>query len=100
MFVGWLDPNDTWPEPTAGRSSTQRRHMPETVDPRHLLLIGAGPGVGAGVVRRFGREGFRSTLISRGEALERRSSGSLTPRAPPASRCTTLRCRILARFSR
>jgi NAD(P)-dependent dehydrogenase (short-subunit alcohol dehydrogenase family) len=39
--------------------------MPETVDPRHLLLIGAGPGVGASVVRRFGREGFRSTLISR-----------------------------------
>src|ERR1039458_2051692 len=59
-----------WPEPTAGRSSTRRRHMPESVDPRHLLLIGAGPGVGAGVVRRFGREGFRSTLISRGETLE------------------------------
>jgi NAD(P)-dependent dehydrogenase (short-subunit alcohol dehydrogenase family) len=39
--------------------------MPETVDPKHLLLIGAGPGVGAAVVRRFGREGFRSTLISR-----------------------------------
>jgi NAD(P)-dependent dehydrogenase (short-subunit alcohol dehydrogenase family) len=44
--------------------------MPESVDPRHLLLIGAGPGVGAGVVRRFGREGFRSTLISRRGALE------------------------------
>jgi NAD(P)-dependent dehydrogenase (short-subunit alcohol dehydrogenase family) len=39
--------------------------MPETVDPKHLLLIGAGPGVGAAVVRRFGREGFRATLISR-----------------------------------
>src|ERR1700674_5041693 len=44
--------------------------MPESVDPRLLLLIGAGPGVGAGVVRRFGREGFRSTLISRGATLE------------------------------
>jgi NAD(P)-dependent dehydrogenase (short-subunit alcohol dehydrogenase family) len=44
--------------------------MPEPVDPRHLLLIGAGPGVGASVVRRFGREGFHSTLIARGEALE------------------------------
>ncbi len=44
--------------------------MPESVDPRHLLLIGAGPGVVAGVVRRFGHEGFRSTLIARGEALE------------------------------
>ena len=44
--------------------------MPESVDPRHLLLIGAGPGVGAGVVRRFGREGFRATLIACGEAVE------------------------------
>src|ERR1700733_13584196 len=44
--------------------------MPESVDPRHLLLIGAGPGVGASVVRRFGREGFRSTLIARGDTLE------------------------------
>jgi NAD(P)-dependent dehydrogenase (short-subunit alcohol dehydrogenase family) len=44
--------------------------MPEPVDPKHLLLIGAGPGIGAGVVRRFGREGFRSTLISRNQALE------------------------------
>jgi hypothetical protein len=55
--------------------------MPEHVDPQHLLLIGAGPGVGAGVVRRFGRESFRSTLISRGEtqldqlASELRSGG-------------------------
>ena len=44
--------------------------MPEPVDRSHLLLIGAGPGVGAGVVRRFGREGFRSTLISRPATLE------------------------------
>jgi len=44
--------------------------MPESVDLRHLLLIGAGPGVGASVVRRFGRGGFRGTLISRGETLE------------------------------
>lgn len=43
--------------------------MPESVDPRQLLLIGAGPGVGASIVRRFGREGFRSTLTSRGGAL-------------------------------
>src|ERR1700759_2405734 len=44
--------------------------MPESVDPHHLLLIGAGPGVGAAVVRRFGREGFRSTLISRSGTLD------------------------------
>jgi NAD(P)-dependent dehydrogenase (short-subunit alcohol dehydrogenase family) len=45
--------------------------MPKRVDPHHLLLIGAGPGVGAGVVRRFGREGFRSTLISHSKTLDR-----------------------------
>jgi NAD(P)-dependent dehydrogenase (short-subunit alcohol dehydrogenase family) len=44
--------------------------VPERVHPHHLLLIGAGPGVGAGVVRRFGREGFRSTLISRSKTLD------------------------------
>src|ERR1700755_3401086 len=44
--------------------------MPDAVDPNHLLLIGAGPGVGAAVVRRFGREGFRSTLISRSGTLD------------------------------
>jgi NAD(P)-dependent dehydrogenase (short-subunit alcohol dehydrogenase family) len=48
--------------------------MPEPVDFHHLLLIGAGPGVGAGVVRRFGREGFRSTLISRSETLDQLAS--------------------------
>jgi NAD(P)-dependent dehydrogenase (short-subunit alcohol dehydrogenase family) len=48
--------------------------MPDPVDHNHLLLIGAGPGVGAGVVRRFGREGFRSTLISRSGA-----EGQLAP---------------------
>jgi len=59
--------------------------MPESVDPHHLLLIGAGPGVGAGVVRRFGREGFRSTLISRGGTLNQLAdelrSGGLEIRA-------------------
>jgi NAD(P)-dependent dehydrogenase (short-subunit alcohol dehydrogenase family) len=44
--------------------------MPATVDPKHLLMIGAGPGISAGVVRRFGREGFRSTLISRSGSAE------------------------------
>jgi short-subunit dehydrogenase len=40
------------------------------IDSNHLLLIGAGPGVGSAVVRRFGRDGYRSTLVSRGEKLE------------------------------
>jgi NAD(P)-dependent dehydrogenase (short-subunit alcohol dehydrogenase family) len=45
------------------------------VDPQHLLLIGAGPGVGAAVARRFGREGFRATLISRGDGLDEVAAG-------------------------
>lgn len=43
----------------------------ENIDHDHLLLIGAGPGVGAAIVRRFGREGFRATLIAQdAEKLE------------------------------
>jgi NAD(P)-dependent dehydrogenase (short-subunit alcohol dehydrogenase family) len=45
------------------------------LDLQHLLLIGAGPGVGAAVVRRFGREGFRATLISRGDGLNELATG-------------------------
>lgn len=42
-----------------------------TTDPRHVVVIGAGPGLGAGVARRFGREGFAVTLVARREdALE------------------------------
>jgi NAD(P)-dependent dehydrogenase (short-subunit alcohol dehydrogenase family) len=39
-----------------------------SVDPRHLLLVGAGPGLGAAVARRFAREGFRLTLVARSGA--------------------------------
>jgi NADP-dependent 3-hydroxy acid dehydrogenase YdfG len=43
----------------------------ENIDHDHLLLIGAGPGVGTAIVRRFGREGFRATLIAQNaEKLE------------------------------
>lgn len=36
-----------------------------------LVIIGAGPGVSAGVARRFGKEGFRIVLAARrAEALE------------------------------
>jgi NAD(P)-dependent dehydrogenase (short-subunit alcohol dehydrogenase family) len=98
--------------------------MPEPVDPHHLLLIGAGPGVGAAVVRRFGREGFRSTLISRSQTLDRlapelRSGGleieaigadiedldgyretlerMFSAQGRPGSSSTTLPCQIQAR---
>ncbi len=35
------------------------------VDPLHLLLVGAGPGVGGAVARRFVRGGYRVTLLAR-----------------------------------
>jgi NAD(P)-dependent dehydrogenase (short-subunit alcohol dehydrogenase family) len=34
-------------------------------DPCHLLLVGAGPGLGAAIARRFAREGYRLALIAR-----------------------------------
>ncbi|WP_431278504.1 SDR family NAD(P)-dependent oxidoreductase [Leifsonia poae] len=52
------------------------------VDPRHILIIGAGPGLGAAVARRFARERFRVTLAGRREeplaalATELRASGA------------------------
>lgn len=49
------------PEPTA---------TPEAA--RHALIIGAGPGLGAAIARRFGREGFSVTVAGRDqERLDR-----------------------------
>ena len=39
-----------------------------SIDQRHLVVVGAGPGVGAAIARRFGREGFHVTLLSRAAA--------------------------------
>lgn len=38
--------------------------MTGTIDPRHLLVIGAGPGLGAALGRRFSRGGYHLTLLS------------------------------------
>jgi short-subunit dehydrogenase len=36
-----------------------------TVDPNHLLLVGAGPGLGIGIAHRFAAGGYRVTLLAR-----------------------------------
>jgi NAD(P)-dependent dehydrogenase (short-subunit alcohol dehydrogenase family) len=57
--------------PSARGAGKDWQMTPESrLDAQHLLLIGAGPGVGAAVARRFGREGFRATLTSRGEGSD------------------------------
>jgi NAD(P)-dependent dehydrogenase (short-subunit alcohol dehydrogenase family) len=40
----------------------------DTVDSSHLLIVGAGPGLGASVARRFARAGYRLTLVARSPA--------------------------------
>jgi short-subunit dehydrogenase len=35
------------------------------VDPNHIAIVGAGPGVGGAIARRFGRGGFVVTLLGR-----------------------------------
>jgi short-subunit dehydrogenase len=37
-----------------------------SIDDRHLLLVGAGPGLGMAVARRFAEGGYRVTLVARG----------------------------------
>jgi short-subunit dehydrogenase len=36
-----------------------------SIDGRHLLLVGAGPGLGMAVARRFATGGYRVTLVAR-----------------------------------
>jgi NAD(P)-dependent dehydrogenase (short-subunit alcohol dehydrogenase family) len=51
-------------------------------DPRHLLLVGTGPGLGAAIARRFAGEQYRLTLVARSEeptatlAQELRTAGA------------------------
>jgi short-subunit dehydrogenase len=37
-----------------------------SIDDHHLLLVGAGPGLGMAVARRFAEGGYRVTLVARG----------------------------------
>jgi NADP-dependent 3-hydroxy acid dehydrogenase YdfG len=42
-----------------------------------VVVVGAGPGVGASVARRFGREGYDVALLARSEAYLERLGGEL-----------------------
>jgi short-subunit dehydrogenase len=52
-----------------------------SINPEHVLILGAGPGLSASVARRFGAEGYAITLVARSEqnltalAQELRSDG-------------------------
>ena len=50
---------------------------PGSVDGRHLLLVGAGPGLGMAVARRFAVGGYRLTLLARSTDSLRDLAGSL-----------------------
>jgi short-subunit dehydrogenase len=45
--------------------TTPRDSQENRIDRRRLLLIGAGPGLGAAVARRFGQGGYGLTLVAR-----------------------------------
>jgi short-subunit dehydrogenase len=48
-----------------------------SIDDRHLLLVGAGPGLGLAVARRFADGGYRVTLVARSADGLDRLAGSL-----------------------
>jgi short-subunit dehydrogenase len=48
-----------------------------SIDNRHLLLVGAGPGLGMAVARRFADGGYRVTLVARSTDGLRDLAGSL-----------------------
>jgi short-subunit dehydrogenase len=50
---------------------------PGSVDRRRLLLVGAGPGLGLAVARRFAVGGYRVTLVARGTDSLRGLAGAL-----------------------
>ena len=45
-------------------TSTAQPDVP-SIDRNHLLVIGAGPGLGAAIARRFAQGGYRVTLLAR-----------------------------------
>lgn len=44
----------------------------------HIIIIGAGPGISAGVARKFGSEGFRVSIIGRNESKLKQECAGLS----------------------
>ena len=59
-----------------------------SIDGRHLLLVGAGPGLGQAVARRFAEGGYRVTLLL---AMPTGSASSPTVWPTPAPTSTRSR---------
>jgi short-subunit dehydrogenase len=51
--------------PTGDPEGSRSGEAVGSVDHRHLLLVGAGPGLGLAVARRFAVGGYRITLVAR-----------------------------------
>ena len=52
--------------PASGVAGSPQASGAASIDGSHLLLVGAGPGLGGAVARRFAEGGFRVTLVARG----------------------------------
>jgi short-subunit dehydrogenase len=73
-------PNDPAGDPGSRASTTADlagAAAPGSVDGRHLLLIGAGPGLGMAMARRFAVGSYRVTLVARSPERLRDLAGTL-----------------------
>src|SRR6478609_6139223 len=78
MVGGLLAPRAWPPAPSRGRDArswwggaalwSRQDHESKEYTVPVIAIIGAGPGLGAAVARRFGREGFSIALISRNQS--------------------------------
>src|SRR5580693_7375293 len=63
---GFLDAGWHAPDVKCGcRRSDEELTMTGSIDNGHLLLVGAGPGLGSAIAHRFAAGGFRVTLVAR-----------------------------------
>lgn len=63
-------------------STTPREAEGGGIDSRHRLLVGAGPGLGVAMARRFAQGGYQVTLVARStDSLERLASDLADTRA-------------------